>query len=32
MVFVFAAALLAVTWFDRRWRGDDPAAPDQEIS
>jgi uncharacterized membrane protein (DUF373 family) len=27
MVFVFVAALLAVTWFDRRWRGDDPAAP-----
>ncbi len=32
MVFVFVAALLAVTWFDRRWKGGDPAAADQEIS
>lgn len=32
MVFVFVGALLAVTWFDRRWKGGDPAAADQEIS
>jgi uncharacterized membrane protein (DUF373 family) len=29
MIFVFVAALIAVTWFDRRSRADDP---DQEIS
>ena len=32
MVFVFVAALLAVTWFDRRWKGGDSASDDQEIS
>jgi uncharacterized membrane protein (DUF373 family) len=32
MVFVFVAALLAVTWFDRRWKGDDPEVAEQEIA
>jgi uncharacterized membrane protein (DUF373 family) len=32
MVFVFVAALLAVTWFDRRWKGGDSPSDDQEIS
>ena len=26
------AALLAVTWFDRRWKGDDPEVAEQEIA
>jgi uncharacterized membrane protein (DUF373 family) len=32
MVFVFVAALLAVTWFDRRWKGADPEVAEQEIA
>jgi len=32
MIFVFVAALLAVTWFDRRWKGSEPDVTDQEIS
>lgn len=32
MVFVFVAALLAVTWFDRRWKGIGSEAAEQEIS
>ena len=32
MVFVFVAALLAVTWFDRRWKGGDPEVAEQEIA
>ena len=32
MVFVFVAALLAVTWFDRRWKGEDPEVAEQEIA
>jgi len=32
MVFVFVAALLAVTWFDRRWKGSDPEVAEQEIA
>jgi len=32
MIFVFVAALLAVTWFDRRWKGSEPDATEQEIS
>ena len=32
MIFVFVAALLAVTWFDRRWKGSEPDADEQEIS
>ena len=31
MIFVFVAALLAVNWFDRRWKGSEPEA-EQEIS
>jgi uncharacterized membrane protein (DUF373 family) len=32
MVFVFVAALLAVTWFDRRWKSDDPEVGEQEVA
>ena len=32
MIFVFVAALLAVTWFDRRWKGSEPDVAEQEIS
>ncbi len=32
MVFVFVAALLAVTWFDRRGKGGEPEVADQEIA
>jgi uncharacterized membrane protein (DUF373 family) len=32
MVFVFVAALLAVTWFDRRWKVGDPGTAEQEIT
>ena len=32
MVFVFVAALLAVTWFDRRWKGGDLEVAEQEIA
>ena len=32
MIFVFVAALLAVTWFDRRRKGSDPDLAEQEIS
>ena len=32
MIFVFVAALLAVTWFDRRRKRSDPDLAEQEIS
>src|SRR5271157_2692168 len=32
MIVVFVAALLAVTWFDRRWKGSETEVADQEIS
>lgn len=32
MIFVFVAALLAVTWFERRWKSAGPADAEQEIS
>ncbi len=32
MIFVFVAALLAVTWFDRRWKASEPDVAEQEIS
>jgi uncharacterized membrane protein (DUF373 family) len=32
MIFVFVAALLAVTWFDRRWKGSEAEVAEQEIS
>jgi uncharacterized membrane protein (DUF373 family) len=32
MVFVFVAALLAVTWFDRRWKGGELEVAEQEIA
>ena len=32
MIFVFVAALLAVTWFDRRWKDSGPDAAEQEVS
>ena len=32
MIFVFVAALLAVNWFDRRWKASEPDAAEQEIS
>ena len=32
MIFVFVAALLAVTWFDRRWKDSEPDVGEQEIS
>jgi uncharacterized membrane protein (DUF373 family) len=32
MIFVFVTALLAVTWFDRRWKGSEPDVTDQKIS
>ncbi len=32
MIFVFVAALIAVTWFERRTRNDQPELSEQEIS
>ena len=32
MIFVFVAALLAVNWFDRRWKASEPDVAEQEIS
>ena len=32
MIFVFVAALLAVTWFDRRWKEPGSEVAEQEIS
>jgi uncharacterized membrane protein (DUF373 family) len=32
MIFVFVAALIAVTWLDRRVKAGGPDAPEQEIS
>ena len=32
MIFAFVAGLIAVTWFDRRWKGSEPEVAEQEIS
>ena len=32
MIFVLVAALLAVNWFDRRWKASEPDVAEQEIS
>jgi uncharacterized membrane protein (DUF373 family) len=32
MIVVFVAALLAVTWFDRRWKAAGPGSAEQEVS
>ena len=32
MIFVFVAALLAVNWFDRRWKASEPDVAEQEVS
>ena len=32
MIFVFVAALLAVTWFDRKWKEPGSEVVEQEIS
>jgi uncharacterized membrane protein (DUF373 family) len=32
MIFVFVAALLAVTWFDRKWKSTGSEVAEQEIA